>query len=313
LSRPIALASLVAFIALLPREASADSVQEQAEAHALFEEALQLMRRRAFDRACPLLERSLDRAADMTTAFRLAECYEQTDEEGSAWRYYTEVAEAAAGAGMAERRDYAKRRADALAPKLAVMRISVPADVVGLEVSLDDRPLSALLYDRELRVDPGEHSVSASAPDHEPFHRTITAERGGEAVVVEIALERVERPPPPPPAEADEAWVPPPPLWITLLAVGGAGVITGLAVGGAAKAHYDDSLEQCADRACPDDALAMQDEAIVQGDAATAVFVIGGVALAAGTALWLWGFVADDGEPDDEAVALDARGLTLRW
>ena len=67
--------------------------------------------------------------------------------------------------------------------------------------------------------------------------------------------------------------------------VGAAGVVTGLVVGGIAKSNHDESLDFCVERACRDEGLTLQDEAIAQGEAATVVFTIGAIALATGAML----------------------------
>jgi len=273
------------------------SVHKQAEASARFEEAMKLMHQRKFERACTLLEESLALAADMTTAFRLAECYDELGKAGPAWHYYREVAEAAEGAGLAERRDHARKLADRLTPKLARLRIVVPDDaqkLEGLTIAIDGRVTS--VWNEEVRVDPGTHEITASAPDHHPWSQTVELVSRKDTAEVKVELRRIPPPPPPPtPAPPEKKmWVPPLEIGIALTSVGAAGVVTGLVIGGIAKGRHDDSLEHCADRACTDEGLAIQDEAIAEGNAATVVFSIGLAALAAGAGFWLASELMDD-------------------
>lgn len=286
------------------------SVHKQAEASARFEEAMKLMHQRKFERACTLLEESLALAADMTTAFRLAECYDELGKAGAAWHYYREVAEAAEGAGLAERRDHARKLADKLAPKLARLRIVVPdeaAKLEGLTIAIDGRVTSS--WNEEIRVDPGTHEITASAPEHHPWSQTVELVSRKDSAEVTVQLRRIPpRPPPPEPAPPEKMWVPPIEIGIALTSVGAAGVVTGLVVGGIAKRRHDDSLEHCADRACTDEGLAIQDEAIAQGNAATVVFSIGLAALAAGAGFWLASELMDD-----EPVEVGLDGFRLRY
>ena len=101
--------------------------------------------------------------------------------------------------------------------------------------------------------------------------------------------------------------MPPSAIGIALTSIGAAGVVTGLVVGGIAKGRHDDSLEHCADRACTEEGLAMQDEAIAQGNAATVVFSIGLGVLAAGAGFWLASALMED----DVEVGL--HGVRVRY
>jgi hypothetical protein len=297
---------LACLLLCVTQSVHAQDVQQQAEGRARFEEAMELMRKRSFERACELFEQSFALAADMTTAFRMAECFEQIGKMGAAWHYYSEVAEAAAGAGMDERRDYAKKRAEALAPKLGRLRVNVPDNVASIDdllVTIDERNLSRSLWNHELRVDPGEHEISASAPEHEPWSQTVDIENATDDAAVTLALRR--RPPPPvDEPESESLWVPPSWIGIALTSVGAAGVVTGLVVGGIAKSNHDESLDFCVERACRDEGLALQDEAIAQGEAATVVFTIGAIALATGAGFWLASAFAG-GEADETKPAAD--------
>jgi hypothetical protein len=269
-------------------EAGAQSVEQQAAARARFEEGIKKMRRHEFTAACPLLEESLELAADMTTAFRLAECYELTRRPGLAWRYYTEVADAAGRAGMDERRDYAKLHAEALAPRLARLTVEIPSTPPDLEVELDDRPLARALWNAEMRIEPGTHVLRAHAPGHHPWEESVDIPTRKTQAHVVVMLEALPPPPPAPPApSAPPAWAPPPAIGITLTSVGAASLFVGVVLAGTARARYDESLDGCVDDSCTDDALALQDEAVTLGDAATGLFVFGALTTATGVGFWL--------------------------
>jgi hypothetical protein len=292
--------------------AAAQSVEQQAAARARFEEGIALMKRHEFQKACPLLEESLDLAADMTTAFRLAECYEQTRRPGLAWRYYAEVAEAAGRAGMSERRDYARLHAEALAPRLARLFVEVaepaPPD---LEIELDDRVLARALWGREVRVEPGTHVLRANAPGFHPWESSVDVPTRKTQAHVVVELQALPPPPAPPPSSEPVGWVPPPIIGITLTSVGAATLLTGVIVAGAAKARYDGSLESCVEDSCTEDGLSQQDEAVTMGDAATVLFVLGSVTTAAGAGFWIATALLEPDDAADDVPEEEAAGLSI--
>lgn len=294
-------------IALLAGSARAQTVEQQAEARARFERGMVLMREKSFESACAMFSESLELAADITTAFRLAECYQQIGELGLAWRYYAEVAKAAETAGMEERHEFADLRAGALAERLARLKVNVLPEVIavnGLTISLDGKKLAPALWNEELRVDEGRHELAATAPGYEPWSAEVMLPSIHDAAVITVIL-KVKKP------ESD-LWIPPRELGITVTVLGAASLIAGIAVGVSAKMQYDDSLAQCIGDSCPEEALAEQEEAVTRGNIGTVLFGVGAGVLAAGVTMWLVTELLGDDEDSGADVGLSPYGGLLR-
>jgi hypothetical protein len=293
-------------IALVAPHAGAQTVEQQAEARARYERALVLMREHSFEQACELFDESLALSADMTTAFRLAECYQQLGKLGLAWRYYAEVTEAAAAAGMDERRDFAGFRASALADRLARLKVNVRSDMLGLAgltIELDGRPLAPALWNEELRVEPGGHELSATALGFEKWTAEVNLPSIHDGAEVTVVL----RPAKPP----SDLHLPPTGVGIALTVIGAAAVVSGIVVGGVAKSNYDDSLAQCVGDSCSEAALNEQQEAVTLGDTGTVVFSIGAAMAVTGITLWLLSaFLGDESEGDTGATP---NGVVVRF
>jgi hypothetical protein len=158
--------ALVALTALAPARALAQGSDKAAAAQVLFDEAMALLKKGRAADACPKLEESVKLDPGMAAQFRLAECYEQVGRVASAWALFIEVRDAARAQGNAERATLAQRRADAVAPRLAHVRIALPpaARVDGLVLTRDGVPLGAPLWNTAIPVDPGPHVIAARAP-----------------------------------------------------------------------------------------------------------------------------------------------------
>jgi hypothetical protein len=78
--------------------------------------------------------------------------------------------------------------AAALEPRLPRLVIRVAAPVPGLGVLRDGAPVDGALLGTAMYVDPGEHTVTATAPGHAPFEATVRAVEAQEATVEIPAL-----------------------------------------------------------------------------------------------------------------------------
>jgi hypothetical protein len=66
------------------------------------------------------------------------------------------------------------------------VRVVVPAPVPGLRVVIGTREFGAALFGSAIPVDPGELTLTASAPRYETFTRTVEARAEGTTVDVEV-------------------------------------------------------------------------------------------------------------------------------
>jgi hypothetical protein len=153
-----------------------------------------------------------------------------------------------------DRESVAVESAKTLEPKLSYLTVGVTATPgVALEIKRDGKVISDALWNTATPVDPGAHSVEASAPGKKPWSTSFNVADGPrqESVVVptlEDAPVAAEAAPPPlsapPPA-------PPPPSsmqkttgWV-LLGVGSAGLVTGGILALLARGDNKDANAEC--------------------------------------------------------------------
>lgn len=288
----------------LPSAARADAAQAAA-AQALFEEAKGLAAKEQFAAACPKFAESqkLDPAAG--TLLHLGNCYEKVGKTASAWATFLDAAAAAKQQSRPEWEKLARSRASALEPKLSRLTVTVAATTAGLEVKRDGIVVAPASFGTALPVDPGEHSVEASAPGSTPFSTKVVV--GPNADKKEVAVPalaaapkaaadpnaggKVTPPPPPPPPRTEDGDSGSGTKTIGLV-VAGVGV-AGLAVGGVtglmAMSANDDAKKLCPnDGACASrDGVDKNDKAKTFALVSTVGFVAGGALLAGGAVLWL--------------------------
>lgn len=184
----------------------------------------------------------------------------------------------------------ARQRADALAPRLAkvVVRIAEPG-VAGLSIRIGDRSVSPAAEVIEY-LDTGNVTITATAPQREPFSTSAKAESGKQVVVEIPALKGpggAPRPPEPtgPIVRRQRKRV------LIAGAVGGTGVVLfglSVVVGLGAKSDYNAAKKNCVSEAgklvcANDEDRDAVNAAFDKADTAT-IFGIAGLALAAGGA-----------------------------
>jgi hypothetical protein len=145
--------------------------------------------------------------------------------------------------------DIAKARIAALEPRLPKLTLRAPKTPIGgLALTRDDAPIDAAVLGASIYVDPGSHTVTASAPGYKPFTQTITIAEG-EAKEIQIALEAA--PDQPKPQESVMTIVredidPGKTRRLFGLTLGGAGavaLITGVSFGFAARDSWNSAFE----------------------------------------------------------------------
>jgi hypothetical protein len=132
--------------------------------------------------------------------------FEALGKTASAWALYVEVAEAAKNAKRPDREQQARAHADALQPKLRKMVVAVsPAAAAfsGLDVRRDGVVIDKATWGMGLPVDPGEHTVRATAPEKKPWEGSIKT--GEPGTTVEITIPALEDLPPAPVVSAQPA------------------------------------------------------------------------------------------------------------
>jgi hypothetical protein len=183
---PVGTGLVLAFAAPRVNAQPTDSV---AAAEQLFEQARALFDQGNFAEACPRFSASYKLDPALGTLLNMATCYEMLGHTASAWGHYREVVVHAQKIGDQKRIDIAQARIVAIAPRLPKLTIRAPkAPLASLIVTRDDAPLDVAVLGSPMFVDPGQHTVSASAPGYKPFSTTITINES-ESQEVLIALE----------------------------------------------------------------------------------------------------------------------------
>ncbi len=175
-----------------PLSAIAQSAGESERAEKLFSEASALIAAGKYVEACPKFQESQQLDPGLGTQFNLALCYEKVGKLGSAWRNFRAVERLAHAAGKKGREDSARERMAELRPRVAHLALSAnDADatlkVDGEQVDHDDWAFYA--------VDPGAHTVLATAPAKKPWQTSVNfaaTATEGPAPEVSVAVPQLE-------------------------------------------------------------------------------------------------------------------------
>ncbi len=285
----------------------------KATAEALFSEGRTLASAGNCEEAIPKFQASQKLDPGIGTLLNLAECFEKVGRTASAWAEYREVIPLARAAGSKEREELATQKAKALEPKLSRLSIKVAGDAAGVTITRDGEPVQAAELGVAIPVDPGKHVIEASAPDKQPFSKTVEIGAEADSQVVEVpALAASEagggagQGGEPAGAKSDGS------TQRTIgLVVGGVGIV-GVAVGTVfglqASSKWDDAKSKCNDYPyeCGPDGVDLADEAKSSATVSTIGFIAGGVLIAGGAALF---FTAGSGE---KSVAIGVGPGSLR-
>lgn len=250
----LALPALALALSGAPASARADGDDADAVAKKLYDEGTAAMDQGDFATACPLLEEVARlKPSGIGAKLTVAECYESVGRLASALKAYAAAEALATSAGQADRRARAAAHVATLRARVGTATIDVPPaarGIGGLEITFDGAALEASQWSVAVPVDPGRHTVRASAPGHAPFVGTFEARDGARAALsielAPLATPRPEEPAPPPKASPPPVAgsSPPPPekpapaspaaprsLVVPVVAAGAAVVGYGAAVG----------------------------------------------------------------------------------
>lgn len=262
--------------------ARAQTAADKAAADALFNEGKKLITQGDAAAACEKFEASLARVTQLGTRIALASCYEKLGRTASAWGAFRAAAAAASKAND-RRRQFCEQHARALEATLSmiVIKIDATSHIDGLEIQRDGSPVVPAELGTSVPVDPGEHTVAASAPGRVAWSTTVTIPAGSGTVEVHVpALGQIPAPErdPRPRRRAIAYYV----------GGGGAAAIAGsLILGAVARSRWNEAQSHCHDRLCDQTGVGLARAAQSVGNVSTAAFVVGTSAVVAGTILWL--------------------------
>jgi hypothetical protein len=288
-----------------------------AAAQVLFEEARQLMSAGHYAEACPKLEESQRIDPGSGTLMNLADCYEHTGRIASAWGAFLDAEAGARLVGNTAREQAARERSRALEPRLPRIVYQVGGHVEGLEIRRDGVLVGYPQWGTPIPIDPGDHSITVTAPGYKPWTTQISARESTPPVTLVIPELQPADPRPPKPGEP----MPPPPrepglgtqrtLALVAGGVGVAGVIVGSIYGLRSSAKNSDADPYCdSDGGCWDErGYDDMEDAVAAGNVSTVAFIVGGAGLAAGAVLW---FTAPSGDAGSGQTALGVGPGSIR-
>ncbi|HQP36312.1 MAG TPA: hypothetical protein PLI95_14080 [Polyangiaceae bacterium] len=318
------------------------SAADRSAARALFDQARSLVNAGKHAEARPKFEESQRLDPGIGTLFNLADCLEATGKTASAWSMFLEVASQAKVGGQKDREKVARDRASAIEPRLSKLTVAVVSgpQPPGLEIKRDGSVVREALWGTPVAIDPGEHTIEASAPGRKKFATVVKVGGPAASEIVTIpALEpqaSIVEPsvPAPTAASATAAPVTTPPVASTSsttsvpirppepepggsggtqktlgLVAGGLGVVA-LGVSGfltlGAKGKLSDADAYCNGNECwSQEGVDLHSDAVKQANLATIVGGVGGVLLVGGAVLY---FTAPSKSP---AKASNSRSPTV--
>jgi hypothetical protein len=160
--------------------ASADEVRaaDRTLAQSLFDEGRRLMDAGRFSEACPRFADSQRLDPGGGTLLNLALCYERLGRIGLAYITYGEALSLAIAEHRPEREAFARQRVAAIEGRLPRLRIVVREPALGLAIRLDGTPVPGTAWGIPAPVDPGRHTIDATAPGRAPFQAIVTLGEG---------------------------------------------------------------------------------------------------------------------------------------
>jgi len=170
----LSVAAVTVFVAAFSSRARADS-NDAERAELLFTEASELLSQEKYAEACPKLEESQRLDPALGTQFNLAGCFEKVGKLASAWRHYRDVERLAHASGKTSREEIARQRLAALRARVSFLEIVVASSDVTVSVDGERQEPGDLAF---VVVDPGEHTVVASAPAHSSWESHVRVPSG---------------------------------------------------------------------------------------------------------------------------------------
>lgn len=282
--------TIAAALVLVPATTRAQGGDNKAAAESLFQTGKELMAQGKIAEACPRFEESLRLDPSVGTVLNLARCHEQLGRTASAWAEYKQAATMAHVAGQTEREEAAKELAGKLEAKLSYLRIDVKGTTAGLVVKRDGELLGAPALGIEVAVDPGKHTIEATAPGYKGFSTTI--EIGAEADHETVEVPALEVDPnakdagEPSSGKASRASG----LRTAAYVAGGLGIAAlgvGAVFGGLAASDLGKADASCPNKKCTAEGWDLVQTADSKALVSTIGMSVGGAALGAGVVLFL--------------------------
>lgn len=297
-------------IAAPARVLAAPNANDAAAAEALFADGKRLMSEGRYAQACPKFAESQRLDPGIGTMLWLGECYGKNGQTASAWAIFHE-AEALAAKQKDPRASVAREEASKLEPKLSklVIDVALVQGTSGLEIKRDGVILGKPLWGTPIPIDPGDHTIVASAPQKKPWQGKVSVPPSG-SIPIYVKIPELEAapvaPPPPPstPAEPVDTSKGRTQRILGLVAagVGLVGVGVGTYFGLQVKSKNDDSNadNHCNGNVCDQVGYDARKDALTAATISDISFIAGGVFLVGGAVLF---FTAPSGSSASSGAA----------
>lgn len=255
---------------------SSQEYERRAAAEALFDEAKALMSAQRFTEACPKFAASQAMDPAVGTMLNLGDCLEKLGRTASAWAEFRAAAAAARTKGQTERAEVARKRADAIEPRLVRLSVIVPDGTSeNVDVRKNGTSLTRGSWGVALPVDPGRYVIDALVSGKQVYHTEVDVpDKPGNIITLVIprlsdstlTRRQVQRG-----------------LTITFGALSIASLVTGGVLGAAAIARQSQSAGHCIEgNLCDATGVSYRQDALALGNGSTALFATG-AALGIGT------------------------------
>ncbi len=258
--------------------------------------------------ACADFTESLRLGPKLGTLLNLALCHETIGKPATAWSEYHHGAAWAAQNGQKDRHDFAMQHALALETKLPRVLLQLPADGAIASVDVDGEPLPDSRWYLPVFLDPGEHSVTLSAPGKQRGTVKFRVVSSPTEQLVSVPALADEVPPPAPPKSLAVPASDPDAtrrlVGFVTLGAGGVGLALGLTFGMLGVGKRDDIGSRCVANRCTEEGAQSYRDAQSDARIATVSTVIGVGAAAVGG--WLV-FTSRRATPGRPAASLAAR------
>lgn len=272
------------------------SPADKAASRIIFNEARSLMDTGHVNEACPKFLESQRLYPSVSTLLNLGDCYEKASpsQTASAWGAFIQAETAARTAGDKDRQEEATRRAKALEGRLSKLVITVaPSNQAGIiEVRRDGQVIGQALWGSAIPVDPGEHTIEATAPGKRPWaEKAVVPDKPGNMTVTVSLLEPTAVVPDKV-IKAEEVpwWNTQRKVGVAIGATGIAGVIVGGVFGALVGSKKSGSVDQCRPaqpNVCSQQGVDLRNTAYAYANVSNVAFAVGGAAVVGGVVLFL--------------------------
>jgi hypothetical protein len=263
-----------------------------AAAESLFQEGRKAMDAKRYGEACPKFLASHKLAPAIGSVLNLADCYEKNGQLASAWARFHEAISLAQRLGRPDREKTAKDRADKLEPRL--IRLTIYSQDTGVEVKLDGNVLDNAVLGTPVPVDPGKHTIEASAKGKKSFSTALEVSERTKTPSVEIPELDADEPQKATPKAKVEPEPPQPgggggaqrAIGIVAVSVGVVGLGVGTYFGLSTSSKWADAKTHCSGLECDRTGVDLAEQAKSAGNISTIAFIAGGVLVAGGAVLY---------------------------